>query len=68
VSIELKVDDTIIIIASEEHLKVDNFDLHTLKLTDRFISLNAQEILSKFMINGWPDQTLFMNTIREIIL
>jgi hypothetical protein len=27
----------------------------------------AEEILSKFIVNGWPDEKLFMHTVSEII-
>jgi hypothetical protein len=34
---------------------------------DRYIPLNAEETLSKFMVGGWPDEKLFNQTITSII-
>ncbi|HEV7782228.1 MAG TPA: hypothetical protein VGO58_13230, partial [Chitinophagaceae bacterium] len=34
---------------------------------NRYIPLNAEETLAKFMINGWPDEVLFNKTISGVI-
>lgn len=66
--------DCVIIIATANHLKgleerlLDyNFDLKTLIAEDRYIPLDAEEVLSKFMVDGWPDIRLFMQTISSLI-
>src|SRR5687768_3296375 len=58
--------DSIILIATKEHLaSLDQrlvrygFDIAALRTADRYITLDAEELLSKFMVNGWPDETLF---------
>jgi PAS domain S-box-containing protein len=33
----------------------------------RFISLDASETLSKFMVNGWPDESLFAEVVGGLI-
>lgn len=34
---------------------------------DLYIPLEANEILSKFMVNGWPDENLFNDCISGIL-
>lgn len=67
--------DAVIIIATTEHLSVLNqrlrsqgFDLFSLALKDQYIPLNAEETLSQFMINGWPDENLFYHLIADLLL
>jgi hypothetical protein len=66
--------ECVIIIATAGHLKALNTRLRnygisvkTLIDDDRYIPLDAAETLSRFMVNGWPDETLFMQTVNSII-
>jgi hypothetical protein len=66
--------DCCIVIATKAHLaalnnKLTSFGIHvdTLIADDRYFPLVAEEILSKFMVNGWPDEELFMHTVSQII-
>ena len=66
--------DSCIIIATDIHLealekKLENYGVHVrlLAADNRYIPLNAKEMLSRFMVNGWPDETLFMHTVSEIL-
>jgi hypothetical protein len=66
--------DCCIVIATETHLaalherlKVYAVRVDTLISDNRYIPLNAEDTLSKFMVNGWPDETLFQQTISSII-
>jgi hypothetical protein len=66
--------DSVVIIATPAHiralnerLKADGFDPFYLTLKDQFIPLDAEETLSKFMVNGWADEILFRHTITEVI-
>lgn len=66
--------DCCIVIATKKHLEALEHRLrtygvyvHTLISDNRYVPLDAEEILDKFMINGWPDEELFMNTIGELI-
>jgi hypothetical protein len=66
--------DCVIIIATEEHLnaleqRLTSFGLHidSLISNDQYIPLNAEKVLSKFMVNGWPDEELFMKVVSKLI-
>jgi hypothetical protein len=66
--------ECVIIIATAGHLKALDTRLHnygisvkTLIDDDRYIPLNAEEILSRFMVNDWPDEALFMQAVNSII-
>src|SRR5688572_12683206 len=63
----LEIGDSVIIIATNDHinalnsrLEKNNFDLKKLQSTHQYMPLNADEVLSKFMRNNWPDEALFM--------
>jgi hypothetical protein len=67
--------DTVIIIATTEHLrslnqrlKAKDYDLFTLTLHDQYIPLNAEETLAQFMVNGWPDEHLFHHLLTNLLL
>lgn len=66
--------DCCIVIATDTHLRaLENrltsygIQIKSLISENRFIPLNAEEILSKFMVNGWPDEDLFNKTVSELI-
>ena len=66
--------DCCIVIATKTHLealseKLANFGVRvdTLIEDKRYMPLIAEEMLSKFMVNGWPDEKLFMQTVSGII-
>ena len=66
--------DSVIIIATESHinalndrLQLLNFNLEKLKADHQYIPLEANEVLASFMKNGWPDETLFMETVKKIL-
>jgi len=66
--------ECVIIIATAEHLEALDFRLNsyginvqTLLDDERYIPLDANETLSKFMVNGWPDEDLFMKTVSSIL-
>ncbi len=66
--------DSVIIIATPAHLdglnerlKRQNFDLDNLIKNHRYFPLDANETLSKFMVNNWPDDTLFEKYISSLI-
>jgi hypothetical protein len=67
--------DSCIVIATDVHLqalnsKLENWDIDVQALVadHRYIPLNAEEILSKFMRKGWPDETLFIQTVSELLV
>ena len=67
--------DSVIVIATTEHLRALNerlrsagFDLFSLTLKDQYIPLNTEETLSQFMINDWPDENLFYHLLANLLL
>ena len=67
-------DECVVVIATQSHLealekRLRSFGTYLDKLVndDRYIPLNAEETLSKFMVNGWPDEKLFTETVSEIM-
>ncbi|HSZ85264.1 MAG TPA: MEDS domain-containing protein [Puia sp.] len=70
----IKIGDTSIVIATEVHLnglknsiKNQGYNVEMLQDLNLFMPLNTSDILSKFMVNNWPDDSLFEKTISEII-
>lgn len=66
--------DSVIVIATTEHLKLledrlkkQGFDISSLTTIDRYIPIEAHEALSTFLINNWPDENLFIEFIVGLI-
>ena len=66
--------DTVVIIATSEHISMLNnrlhrqgFNLDGLIESSRYITLDASETLSGFMVNGWPDENLFNRFISAVL-
>jgi hypothetical protein len=66
--------DCCIVIATQAHLealedRLTAYGIHigVLRADYRYIPLNAEEILSRFMVDSYPDEALFMKTVSEII-
>lgn len=66
--------DSVLVIATKEHLedldarlKEHGFDIEMLKAKDQYVPLDANEALSKFMVNNWPDADLFYTFINQLI-
>ena len=55
------------IIAMENRLKSQGFDTDQLASKDQYIALEANDMLSKFMRNGWPDENLFFELITTLL-
>lgn len=53
--------------ALEHRLRRSGLDFKFIKESDLYIPLDAETILSKFMINDWPDETLFMHLVSDLI-
>ncbi len=67
--------ESVIVIATAEHLKALNqqlrakgYDMFSLTLQDQYIPLSADETLAQFMINGWPDENLFYHLLANLLL
>jgi DcmR-like sensory protein len=70
----VKAGETVIIIATEIHtnalnkrLNAQGIDVNSLCLSDHYIPINAEKALSKFIVNGWPDEKLFLKLVKELI-
>lgn len=53
--------------ALRERLSIKELTVDKLIASDQLILLDAEETLSKFMVNGWPEARLFEETIMGII-
>jgi PAS domain S-box-containing protein len=51
-----------------QHLKGWGIDLSVAVESNRFIALDAERTLAKFMVNGWPDQGRFFGIIEPVLL
>jgi hypothetical protein len=67
--------NSVIIVATADHLSAlerrllqHGFDLASLIATDQYIPLNAENLLSTFMVNGWPDEDLFMQSAKQLLI
>jgi len=66
--------DCCIVIATRSHLdaldrRLTSFGVRidTLVEDKRYLPLDAEEMLAKFMVNGWPDEQLFINMVSQLI-
>lgn len=69
----IKKNECIILIATPEHIrKIEEgllehgIHLDTLKAIEQYITLDADNTLSKFMVDGLPDENLFKTTISAV--
>lgn len=70
----IKASEGVIVIATATHLnalrlrlKESGVDLEAVRAQDQYIPLDAADVLSQFMVNGWPDEALFIETVNNII-
>lgn len=70
----LTAGESAIVIATPEHeialrfwLLEAGIDVAWALAEDRYIPLDAEEALSKFMIDGWPDGQLFANLVGQLM-
>jgi len=66
--------EAVVIVATREHgdavaesLTGDGFDVDTLEHWGQLSILDAEEVLSRFMVDGRPDEERFKAVIRELI-
>jgi hypothetical protein len=71
----IKSGDSIIVIATREHLNgvearlwAQGIQVDSLLADDHYIALDAQHTLSHFMINGFPDERLFMSLVKKLMI
>jgi hypothetical protein len=70
----LRSGEGVIAIATQAHLEALERRLRTLDVDldeavadDRFLALSAEATLDRFMVNGWPDDARFSETITSVI-
>jgi len=70
----LEANESVLLIATPTHLSaLENrlkdlgHDIPQLCNNNQLLLLDAEETLSKFMVNGWPNSRLFDQTVSEII-
>jgi len=70
----LEAGEGLILIATPAHLqgleaklRARGFNLNAARERDQYISLDAKATLSKFMVHGWPEATLFQELILELL-
>ena len=66
--------DSIIVIARADHLEMLNsrlianaIDINELINSGQYKPLDAEETLSRFMVNGWPDEQRFMSLANGLL-
>ena len=66
--------DAIILIATPAHLEglerrleASGFDVGAAIVRDQNIALDAKRALSKFMVDGWPDEVLFEKFVAGVL-
>jgi hypothetical protein len=70
----IEVGESVIIIATASHLEALKYrltcagwDYTAVVESNLYIPLDADITLSKFMVNDWPDETLFMHLVSDLI-
>jgi hypothetical protein len=54
--------------AIEERLEAQGADLPAARLRRQYVSLDAEETLAGFMVDGMPDETLFMQVVGRPVI
>src|SRR5688500_7866303 len=70
----IKVEESVIVIATAAHLKaldkrleITGHNVSELVSRNEYIPLDAEKTLAKFMVNDWPDENLFNQVVSEVI-
>jgi hypothetical protein len=66
--------DSVVIIATSQHLEALNtrldsqgFDLNKLIASDQYVPIDANDLLSAFLVNDWIDERIFNNFVTDIL-
>ena len=66
--------DSVVIIATSKHLDALNarlisqgFDLNALTSADQYIPIDAEDLLSILLVDGWIDENIFNTFITDIV-
>lgn len=70
----INLDEGVIVIATDVHLKgleaklsSHGLNVESLVSNKQYFPLNADDVLSKFMRDGWPDEELFVSVVTDLI-
>ncbi|HYC86136.1 MAG TPA: MEDS domain-containing protein [Chryseosolibacter sp.] len=70
----MRADDCVILIVTHMHmeqltskLSQSGIDIEAATKSKQLIALDAEQTLSQFMVNGWPDETRFTKVIGELL-
>ena len=70
----IRCGNAVVVIATKTHileirerLRKAGFDPFSLKLKDQFIPVDADGMITKFFVNGWPDEILFNYHLSRIL-
>jgi len=71
----LKKKESVIVIATPQHrkalesrLRFRSIDIEAMASRDLYIALDAEETISKFMVNGWPDDEQFEKVVGDLLM
>lgn len=74
IQVGLQRNEGVIVIATAAHLatlearlRLSGLDLDTARVHDRYVALEAEGMLERFMVNGMPDEKLFQGTVGELV-
>jgi MEDS: MEthanogen/methylotroph, DcmR Sensory domain len=73
VSDGFKKNESVVVIATAWHINalercLGEFATDLLRVTNQYIPLDAEQVLAKFMVDGWPDQKRFEQTITKVLI
>src|ERR1700687_312647 len=70
----LRAGQAAIVIATPDHrheldkrLTAMGLDVNAARARDQFISADAEETLAKFVVDGWPDENLFIQVVTDLL-
>jgi hypothetical protein len=63
----LRLDEVVVVIATPAHRQQLRDRLATWELEEAFVGLDANEMLSRFMVNGMPDAALFERSVGTLL-
>jgi hypothetical protein len=70
----LTADESVIVIATPQHqvrlddqLRARGLSAEAARATNLLVSLEADEVLSQFMVEGWPNEQLFNLVVRGLL-
>ncbi len=66
--------DSMVLIATDNHLKTiearchaKGYKINALKVHGQYFAIEAEDMMSRFMVNGWPDEELFFTAVSKVL-